>query len=60
MERIIDYIGDVKPRGTFETAEMLFYDDILALQDGREYGYVDEDWEDEYDDDEYDDWLENM
>lgn len=58
MERVLDYITDVKPRWTAETADMLFYDDMLALKSSADYGY-DELWDDDCDDEE-DGWDENM
>ncbi len=59
MERVLDYITDVKPRWTAETADMLFYDDMLALKSSADYGYDDELWDDDCDDEE-DGWDENM
>lgn len=56
MERVIDYIGDVKPRWTHETAEVLFYDDMLAMQGSMDYDF-DDDWDDDYEDEESDDWV---
>ncbi|MGN1112362.1 MAG: hypothetical protein ACI4RP_04075 [Acutalibacteraceae bacterium] len=56
MERVIDYIGDVKPRWVQETAEMLFYDDMLAMQGSVDYD-SDDDWDYEYENEEADDWA---
>lgn len=56
MERVIDYIGDVKPRWTHETAEMLFYDDMLAMQGSVDCDF-DDDWDDDYEEEESDDWA---
>lgn len=60
MERVFDYIGDVKPRGAVQTAEMLFYDDMLALQGSGYYDTYDDDWENDDDDDWGDSWDETM